>query len=83
MTISYRPATNEEILSNDEGQFVTFEAYARDTPSGVRTKGRGKVRSVDGVPMVVRNGKPEKLSAEMITIDGKECASPVCFTIRS
>ena len=83
MTISFRPATNEEILAKYEGQSQTFEAYARDTLSGIRTKGRSKVRSVDGVPMAVRNGRLEKLSAQMMTIDGRLCTYPVFLTIRS
>lgn len=82
MTHSFRPATNEEILAKYEGKTRTFEAYARDTLRGVKITGRSKVRNVDGVPMVVRNGRLETLRGQIIIIDGVAMKYPILLTIR-
>lgn len=83
MTSSFRPATNEEILAKYEGKTQTFEAYACDTLRGVKTKGRSRVRSVGGVPTVIRHGRQETLRGQMMTINGEEMKWPILLTIRS
>ena len=83
VTHSFRPATNEEILAKYEGKTQTFEGYACDTPRGVKTKWRSRVRSVGGVPMVMRRGRLETLRGQMMTIDGNEMKWPCELTIRS